>query len=262
MPKAARVISMVPSWTEMLLNLNIPVAGRTRFCIEPKNQITSIPIVGGTKDWNWDLIESLNPDLLVLDKEENPKFMSESSVPYVATHVTDINSCADGIRAIADCLKSAITQEANGALHDLSRRWDKLSNQGTATQALFPDLPGLIEWINFPTHPIEAVYYIIWKDPWLLASRNTFIGDMWSKLGLEISPEMGLNENKYPEIVLERLDKEKTLLLFSSEPYPFHKKRPEIEKLGFSSAIVDGQSFSWFGIRSLLFLETHFKLGR
>ena len=55
---------------------------------------------------------------------------------------------------------------------------------------------------------------------------------------------------------LNQFDPAKTLLLFSSEPFPFAKKKSELVNLGFSSALVDGESFSWFGVRSLNFIET------
>jgi hypothetical protein len=56
---------------------------------------------------------------------------------------------------------------------------------------------------------------------------------------------------KYPE--LSELPEDKIILL-SSEPYPFGKKTPELpnDVVG----IVDGESFSWFGIRTLRFLES------
>ena len=43
----------------------------------------------------------------------------------------------------------------------------------------------------------------------------------------------------------------------SSEPYPFHKRKDKLalDELGAGSAIVDGERFGWFGLRSLEFLE-------
>ena len=58
---------MVPSWTETLLRAGIPVVGRTRFCIHPADQVKNIPIVGGTKEVNWDIVQDLKPDLVLMD---------------------------------------------------------------------------------------------------------------------------------------------------------------------------------------------------
>lgn len=46
-----------------------------------------------------------------------------------------------------------------------------------------------------------------------------------------------------------------TLLLFSSEPYPFLRKKDVLNPLFAPYAFVDGERFSWFGMRSLRFLE-------
>lgn len=47
-----RVISLVPSQTELLFDLGLAskIVGRTRFCIHPKQMLSKIPIIGGTKN--------------------------------------------------------------------------------------------------------------------------------------------------------------------------------------------------------------------
>ena len=264
MKKQPRVISMVPSWTEMLLTLNIPVVGRTRFCIEPEGLTQSILSVGGTKDWDFSAIQSLNPTLLILDKEENPKFMSKGhSIPIVATHVQDLESCALGIHQIRHALEGTLGAEAQEGLQNLAGRWSQLASRSLPPNIKNPqfwqDFPGVMNWIKKPQGPVEHIYYIIWKNPWMVASHETFIGAMFSKIGIRLLPQGTSAINRYPEVILDRLDKLTTLLFFSSEPYPFHKKKSELEKLGFACALVDGQAFSWFGLRSLLFLESYFK---
>ena len=90
-----RVISMVPSWTETLLYAGIQVVGRTRYCIHPADKVAQIPIVGGTKDIKWDLVQDLQADLVLLDREENPLEMAESSpIPFLATHVSSLRELA------------------------------------------------------------------------------------------------------------------------------------------------------------------------
>lgn len=84
----------------------------------------------------------------------------------------------------------------------------------------------------------------------MTVSRSTFIGSMFELLGV------GLDEGaeKYPLVSLADLDPSRTLLLFSSEPYPFLRLRPE-EAAPFAHAFVDGEAFSWFGLRALRFLQ-------
>ena len=58
-----KIISLVPSFTELLVDLGLEdqIIARTNFCIYPKNKVRKIPKVGGTKDFNVDLINSLRP---------------------------------------------------------------------------------------------------------------------------------------------------------------------------------------------------------
>ena len=61
-----RVVSLVPSMTETLLDWDIEPVACTRFCEQP-----SIRHVGGTQDPDVAAIVELRPDLVLLDAEEN-----------------------------------------------------------------------------------------------------------------------------------------------------------------------------------------------
>lgn len=239
-----RIVSLVPSWTETLLHCGVDVVGRTRFCVHPKELIKGIPVVGGTKDWKWDKIAALKPDLILLDREENPKFMADQTeFAWHATHVTDIADMPSTLQKLA-----SITGEEN--LNRLSRRWEAVA-AASALEADFDALPGVIEWVLKPVDRPKRVLYMIWKDPWICVSRDTFIGSVLRKVGISI-PEF---PKKYPEIDLSLFDAKETLLLFSTEPYPFFKRKRELEGIRFPHAFVQGECFSWFGVRSLEFLE-------
>ena len=60
-----RIISLVPSQTEWLFDLGLDdeIAGITQFCIHPADKVADKPIIGGTKQFNLDLIHQLKPDL-------------------------------------------------------------------------------------------------------------------------------------------------------------------------------------------------------
>src|SRR5688572_33195492 len=68
-----RIISLVPSQTELLADLGLDnrIVGITKFCVHPESWQGSKTIVGGTKKFRFDRIESLNPDLIIGNKEEN-----------------------------------------------------------------------------------------------------------------------------------------------------------------------------------------------
>ncbi len=253
-----RVISMVPSWTETLLACGVNVVGRTRYCIHPEKLVSAIPIVGGTKDISWDKATALTPDLLILDKEENPLAMSEKSpFKFVATHVTSVKDVGPACRLLARSLEKS-NGESFQKLCFIADRWENVASHPVVNRDL-ADIPGVVEWIN-PLKPgIENFLYLIWKKPWMTIGKQTFIGSMLSHVGLS---KFQLDfENSYPEVDLEKYPPEKTLLLCSTEPFPFLKKKNDLKTLGssvstYSIAIVDGESYSWFGIRALEFLES------
>lgn len=240
-PGKIRVVSMVPSWTETLLACGANVVGRTRFCIHPPS---SIPVVGGTKDWNFEALE--NPELFILDREENPREMAAAlSSPVHVSHVRSIHDMPRELDAMADAL--ATDAGVSMRLRKLASRWRRVLQTETRPAGL----PGVLESFGASTQSSQVVY-IIWRAPWMAVSSSTFIGSVLDKLGFKVWPAQG---PPYPEIRLEDTPGD-ALLLFSSEPFPFAKKRDEIAALNRPAALVDGESFSWFGLRSLLFLET------
>lgn len=246
-PKAQsmkRVVSMVPSWTETLLWAGVEVVGRTRFCIHPSEMVGSIPKVGGTKDWNLAKVRALQPDLLILDREENPLEMSlHPELPFWAGHIVGIESLPAALSELSVLLDSEL-------LESLAARWGRIADS-TPELVRVEDLPGVLEWGRRPIEPVGSVVYVIWKDPWMAVGPETFIASVLSQLGLKLYPF----QQKYPRIDLGELPAD-TLLLFSSEPFPFLRKREGLDELGFPYAFVDGECFSWFGVRSLEFLES------
>ena len=79
-----RVICLVPSLTETLIECGVNVVGRTRFCIHPKDRVEQIAKVGGTKGVNWERCAQLEPDLVVFDREAvSYTHLTLPTTPYV-----------------------------------------------------------------------------------------------------------------------------------------------------------------------------------
>src|SRR5687767_7553736 len=70
-----RIISLVPSQTELLfdLGLNREVVGITKFCVHPDHWRNEKRVIGGTKKFHFEVIDDLQPDLILGNKEENYK---------------------------------------------------------------------------------------------------------------------------------------------------------------------------------------------
>lgn len=232
-----RVICLVPSLTETLIEAGVNVVGRTRFCIHPAEKVKNIPIVGGTKNIDWDKVQSLQANIIILDKEENPKsFADQSPIPFIATHIQDISTCIFSLKHLAQQLQTPL-------LDEFAARFEFLKPKKIS-------LNQFANWITNARENTSALEYIIWKDPIMAVSKNTFIGSVLKMLGHE-PPD---HATKYPKLP-DQLN-EKTTYLFSSEPFPFAKNKNWIQSQNAPAALVDGESFSWFGIRSLRFLES------
>jgi len=97
-----RIISLFPILTELIIDLDESdlLIGRTKFCIYPEYAIHNIPHIGGTKNPKISKILSLNPDLIIANKEENRKEDVEELSKHTEVLVTDIDTIESAISTI------------------------------------------------------------------------------------------------------------------------------------------------------------------
>lgn len=197
--KPKRIISLVPSITEYLIDLGAQVIGRTKFCIHPQDQVEGIEIVGGTKKFRFDTIEKLNPDLIIGNKEENYREGIEylkASFPVWMSDVNSIEQSLSMMKMLGDIL--GLMDQAEILQGKIQNKWEEIRGGASGTMA-----------------------YLIWRDPWMGAGTNTYIHSVLDHLGYENV----ILKSRYPEINLkELLMKKPDLLFLSSEPFPFKKK--------------------------------------
>lgn len=223
-----RIISLVPSLTELVLDLGIGdrLIGRTRFCIHPEDLVSDIPIIGGTKSLNIEKILSLNPDYIIANHEENRKEDIELLQKKVHVNITEIDTIQEALDSISIL----------GNDLELSQNTDKLIGKIQHLLSETPKLPS-----------IKAAYFI-WKDPWMVAADQTYINSILSHYKLE---NVFSNQARYPQTTLKELaEKSPELILLSSEPYPFKEKHiQEIQTICPDSSIqlINGEWFSWYG---------------
>jgi ABC-type Fe3+-hydroxamate transport system substrate-binding protein len=232
-----RIISVVPSLTELLFDLGLDdqIVGVTRFCIHPAEKVAKTKNVGGTKKLKLDVITSLNPDLIIANKEENSK---DDILELQKNHtvlLTDIFTLEDAIDVITQIGKlTQTTLEASQLIEKIDAGFNQLKNTPT------------------PNH--SSCAYLIWQKPIMLAGRNTFINDLLNKMGVENLIESP--NSRYPDFTLTELKEAKPAYLFlSSEPFPFkevHQTEFEKEFPDSQVILVDGEMFSWYGSRLAL----------
>lgn len=231
-----RIISLVPSQTELLADLGLEdhVVGITKFCVHPQRWRKTKTIIGGTKRFDIDLIRSLQPDLIIGNKEENYQEGIETLSRQYPVWMSDIVTLADALNMIRQL----------GQITNTSFKADKIASDIESSLGKLNMLPAL------------KTLYLIWKNPWMAAAPGTFIHEMMQAAGLE---NCFLNQTRYPELNTEQLKRlNPELILLSSEPYPFQEKHiQELQQLCPNAKIllVDGEMFSWYGSRLLKFPE-------
>ncbi|MBP8266147.1 MAG: ABC transporter substrate-binding protein, partial [Zoogloea sp.] len=92
---AARIVSLVPSLTELVCDLGFAgqLVGRTGFCIHPKETLKTVPKVGGTKDVNIARLRELEPTHVIVNIDENRRECVEEIAAFVP-HVIVTHPCA------------------------------------------------------------------------------------------------------------------------------------------------------------------------
>ncbi len=229
-----RIVSIVPSQTELLseLGLDDEVVGITKFCVHPEAWFRSKTRVGGTKSINIEAVKGLAPDLIIANMEENTKKDIEALEAIAPVWTSDIRNIEDALEMIL----------AIGALVDRNERASQIANE----------IKTRFEAIDMKQH-LERILYIIWKDPYMAAGRNTFIQSMLDAAGYVNAIEDP--DSRYPELTVEDIQKiQPEKLLLSSEPFPFKRKHTEEVRdtfPGIEVQEVDGELFSWYGSRML-----------
>ncbi len=230
-----RIISLVPSQTELLYDLGLEqtIVGLTKFCVHPIHLKADKQIVGGTKQINLDKIKALKPDIILCNKEENTQDIVLACQAICPVHVSDIAT-------IADCL-------------DLIKQYGQLFKKSDNANKICETID--INLKEFQIYIKEKsslkVAYFIWKDPWMVAAKGTFIDHL---LQLNKFENIYGNLKRYPEVDINKIQHEGNpeVILLSSEPYPF--KNNHVLEVGRVSnhaktILVDGEYFSWYGSR-------------
>ena len=72
------------------LGLGENIVGITKFCIHPAGKVKGITKIGGTKALNIEKIKSLQPDLIIANKEENERSQVEALVEFCPVWISGI----------------------------------------------------------------------------------------------------------------------------------------------------------------------------
>lgn len=229
MPGQPRVVSLVPSITELLFALGAGerVVGRTRFCTEPADRVPAVRIVGGTKNPVVDRIVELAPDLVIANREENRRedveALQAAGLDVLVTDPNDVPGAISMVREIGAAVGTAAAAE-------------RLAGEVEAALAKASDLP---------RRPRVCVF--VWKSPWMVLGSATYGHDLVERCG---GTNVFAGSPRYPETTLDAIRAaQPDLLLVPDEPYPFGEADlPELQSIA-PARLLDGRLLWWYGPR-------------
>ncbi|MBK8210230.1 MAG: ABC transporter substrate-binding protein [Rhodospirillales bacterium] len=236
----ARIVSLVPSLTELLFDLGLGarLVGRTAFCVHPKDRVKTVSSVGGTKTINMRKLRRLAPTHAIVNIDETPRLLAEQltaeGIEVVVTHPVEVADNLTLYRLIGSVFGAEAAAEA------LSERFRQ------AYSTTIDAARG---------RPSRRVLYLIWKDPWMTVTRETYVSRMLALAGWHTVPATA--DRRYPAITLdEPLLTDVDLVLFASEPFPFqprHIKAFRATHPGHAAKAlaIDGEMVSWYGSRAV-----------
>ncbi len=238
---APRIVSLVPSLTELVCALGRGdwLVGRTGFCVHPSEALAQVPKVGGTKTVNIEKIRRLAPTHLIVNVDENEKptveALSEFIPNVVVTHPIAINDN-----------------------FELYRRFGRLFDAEARAVQLCAELESALKLTQSAPRATLRVLYLIWNDPWMTVSAETFIAKMLASVGIEVCVPPG--DARYPSLSLDAIGSlGADAVLLSSEPCRFRPAdRRELRAALVSGAAarvpvlgIDGEMTSWYGPRAI-----------
>jgi ABC-type Fe3+-hydroxamate transport system substrate-binding protein len=236
-----RVVSLVPSLTATLFDLGLTtndIVGRTPWCIHPNPEVNNINVVGGTKTPNMGKIEALEPSLLVLDRDENPREVYEWALSKnIEVFVCEVHHPRD----------------VPGMLIELGQIIGRISEAENISAHINSALDKCLTSSRRP-----VVLPLIWHEPLMAVSPEKYAGGLIESIGFSV-PLIEQGGTGYPVVTPKHIVEHHVEgLLLSSEPHDFARSEgeaicDEVEAIsGFRPwcQCVDGEDLTWMGSRT------------
>lgn len=260
-----RVVSLVPSLTESLFDLDLGdrLIAITDYCVHPANRVESLVRVGGTKNPDTDRIIAMQPDLVLMNDEENRRADAE------ALQAADITLWVTGPRTVFDVLNLLWNimdvfdhPTMVPRVREIERAYDYTLG-ASRTQ-----------------NPVR-VFAPIWRDPWMTFNKDTYPHDVLRVCGAanvfadrerrfpleadlgqtrawaDDDPRIAGRDRRYPRITLDEVvEAQPDVILLPDEPYAFTEADADaLRALDVPAArtqrihTVDGSLLTWHGTR-------------
>jgi ABC-type Fe3+-hydroxamate transport system substrate-binding protein len=214
-----RVVSIVPSLTESIAATDAArIVGATDWCTHPAD--LDVVRVRGTKNPDLERIRELAPDVVVANAEENRAVdLDALRAAGIAVWVTAPTTVPESLDSLGRMLSAIIGTEPPW-LHEARAVWSAPYDE-MRRRAVVP----------------------IWRRPWMALGRDTFAGDLLSRIGVDnVLSESG---ERYPRIELDALP-DYDIVVLPDEPYAFSPNDGP-EAFVKPARCVSGRHLTWYG---------------
>ena len=227
MDRARRIVSLVPSLTELLawLGAGDDLVGRTRFCVAPAGAVEHIAIVGGTKNPRLEQIIALRPDLVVANREENRRedveALRRAGLEVLVTDPNDLEGALAVIERLGDIAGAAakaasLVRDTRDALAGVPARGPRIC-------------------------------VLLWKEPWMALGTGTYGHDLVRRCGAE---NVFADRERYPVVTFDEVaERRPDLVLLPDEPYRFGPADAGYCSPVAPARVIDGRLLWWYGPR-------------
>jgi ABC-type Fe3+-hydroxamate transport system substrate-binding protein len=264
-----RVVSLVPSLTESLFELGFgpSVVGITDYCLYPQQELRGLPRLGGPKTPRLEEIIALNPDLVLANKEENPRqiveALEDAGVAVWVTFPKTVRTALDVLWVI-----TGIFQSRSAAIRletlELTLDWARDAAKERTPQRYFCPIwsgitpEGQIWWMTFN---LETYCHDLLK---VVGGENVFATrqrryPLSADINHGPAEAAGERDVRYPRVTPEEvLMAQPEIILLPSEPYEFSEvDRDQVVSLLIDTPavrrgnvhFVDGSLITWHGTR-------------
>jgi ABC-type Fe3+-hydroxamate transport system substrate-binding protein len=234
-----RIVSLCPSLTELVFDLGrgAELVGITQYCVHPAAAVARVEKVGGTKNPDVRRIMELQPDLVLLNEEENRREDAEAlgraGIRCHASLPHDAPETAAMVRSIGAALGESARAEAIAA--EIERRDARVRAEAAGARRL-------------------RFAYLIWRKPWMSVNAGTYASALLEAAGGE--NVFGREQLRYPEVTTAKLAAAKPERVFlCTEPFAFLPRHADelAQETGIARerfVIADGEYLSWHGSRT------------
>jgi len=258
-----RVVSLVPSVTESLFDLNLGdrLVAITDYCIHPADKVASLPRIGGTKNPDVQRIIELKPDLVIANQEENRKEdVDRLLAARIPVWVTFPKTVADAFNLLWNIMHVFDEPVMVPRVRLIEQTMDWVWR---ISEKRLEDQPC-------------RVFVPIWLDPLMTFNAETYASDLLricgginvfaererlyplkADLGEQVPSSEPGRDTRYPRVTLDEVvAAQPDLILLPSEPFPFTQSHLSLfAGLDIPAAhnnrieFIDGSLLTWHGTR-------------